>query len=52
MLFRSYDTLDKIDARSLREAVAIGTISAMRMANAETWPDHRSLEEVEKIRKI
>ena len=47
-----HDTLDKIDIRSLREAVAIGAISAMRMANAETWPGHRSLKEVEKIRKM
>jgi hypothetical protein len=42
-----YDTLDKIDARSLREAVAIGAVSGSRMANAEEWPGHRSAKEVE-----
>lgn len=45
-----YDTLDKIDARSLREAVAIGAVSGLRMANAEDWPGHRSAEEVEEIK--
>jgi aminopeptidase YwaD len=46
-----YDTLDKIDARSLREAVAIGAVSGSRMANAEEWPGHRSAKEVEETTK-
>jgi len=45
-----YDTLDKIDVRSLREAVAIGAVSGLRMVNAEEWPGHRTAEEVEKIK--
>ena len=47
-----YDTLDKIDLRSLREAVAIGAISGYRMVNKGDWPKHRTTEEVEEIRKI
>jgi hypothetical protein len=47
-----YDTLDKIDTRSLREAVAIGAVSGYRMANEGDWPVHRTKEEVEEIRKI
>jgi hypothetical protein len=46
-----YDTLDKIDARSLREAVAIGAVSGLRMANAESWPGHRTQNEVEELKK-
>ncbi|MFQ6053122.1 MAG: M28 family peptidase [Candidatus Bathyarchaeia archaeon] len=44
-----FDTLDKIDLRSLRECIAIGAVSGFRMANAEEWPGHRSAEEVEKL---
>jgi Iap family predicted aminopeptidase len=47
-----YDTLDKIDSGSLREAVAIGAVSGYRMANEGDWPEHRTKEEVEEIRKI
>jgi len=36
-----YDTLDKIDLRSMREATTIGAISGLRMVNAEEWPAHR-----------
>jgi hypothetical protein len=36
-----YDTLDKIDIRSMREATTIGAISGLRMLNAEEWPSHR-----------
>jgi hypothetical protein len=36
-----YDTLDKIDLRSLREATAIGALSSFRMVNSEEWPAHR-----------
>ena len=37
-----YDTLDKIDQRSMREVTTIGAISGLRMVNAEEWPSHRS----------
>ena len=47
-----YDTLDKIDPRSLREAVVIGAVSGYRMINEGDWPDHRTPEEVGEIRKI
>lgn len=46
-----YDTLDKIDACSLRETVAIGAISGLRMANAGEWPGHRSAKDVEEAMK-
>jgi len=36
-----YDTLDKIDQRSMREVTTIGAISGLRMVNAEEWPSHR-----------
>ncbi len=44
-----YDTLDKIDPRSFREAITIGAISGYRMANAEDWPAHRTQEEIEAL---
>ncbi|MFB0558837.1 MAG: M28 family peptidase [Candidatus Bathyarchaeia archaeon] len=47
----AYDTLDKIDIRSLREVVAIGAVSGLRMTNADEWPGHRSSEEVEEIKR-
>jgi carboxypeptidase Q len=47
-----YDTLDKIDPRSLKEAVAIGAVSGYRMLNEGDWPEHRTMEEVVEIRKI
>ena len=43
-----YDTVDKIDPRSLREVITIGAISGYRMANAVDWPKHRTPEEIEK----
>jgi len=43
-----YDTVDKIDLRSLREIITIGAISGYRMLNAEDWPKHRTMEEIEK----
>ncbi len=39
-----YDTLDKIDQRSMREVTTIGAISGLRMVNAESWPSHRKPE--------
>ena len=47
-----YDTLDKIDPRSLREAIVIGAVSGYRMVNEGDWPGHRPPEEVGEIRKI
>ena len=47
-----YDTLDKIDPRSLREAVAIGAVSGYKMVNEGDWPEYRTKEDVEEIRKI
>lgn len=46
-----FDTLDKIDMRSLRECIIIGVVSGVRMANAEDWPRHRTAEEVKKFRR-
>ncbi len=46
-----YDTLDKIDIRSMREATAIGAVSGLRMLNAEEWPSHRTKEEVERLKE-
>jgi hypothetical protein len=43
-----YDTVDKIDVRSLREVITIGAISGYRILNAVDWPGHRSPEEIEK----
>jgi Iap family predicted aminopeptidase len=43
-----YDTVDKIDIRSLREVITIGAISGYRMVNAIDWPKHRTPEEIEK----
>lgn len=45
-----YDTLDKIDFRSLREAISIGAVSGLRMLNTGNWPSHRAREEVEKVK--
>jgi Zn-dependent M28 family amino/carboxypeptidase len=36
-----YDTLDKIDLRSMREAITIGAVSTLRMVNSEEWPSQR-----------
>jgi hypothetical protein len=46
----AYDTLDKIEPRSLREVVAIGAVSGYRMMNAESWPVHRGPEEVANLK--
>jgi len=45
-----YDTLDKIEPRSLREVVAIGAVSGYRMINAENWPAHRGPKEVANLK--
>jgi Iap family predicted aminopeptidase len=45
-----YDTLDKIDHRSLKEAIAIGAISGLRMANLDEWPAHRTADEIERYK--
>lgn len=45
-----YDTLDKIDPRSLREAAAIGAVSSIRILDAETWLDHKTGKEVKEAK--
>jgi aminopeptidase YwaD len=39
-----YDTVDKVDLRSLREASTLAARLALRMASAETWPVARREE--------
>jgi len=46
-----YDTFDKIQSRSMREVVAIGAISGLRIVNAENWPEHRTLEEIARAKR-
>ena len=43
-----YDTLDKVEMRSLREAAALATRLAHRMASAEDWPAPRRSQEAVK----
>lgn len=40
-----YDTLDKINIRSLREAAALAARLALRVASREEWPAHRRSQE-------
>jgi Zn-dependent M28 family amino/carboxypeptidase len=40
-----YDTVDKVDLLSLREASALAARLALRMASAETWPVSRRDEQ-------
>ena len=45
-----YDTLDKVQMRSMREAATLAARLALRMASIEDWPvERRSREAVEKI---
>lgn len=45
-----YDTLEKVELRSLREAAALAARLALRMASADTWPaSRRSADEVAQI---
>ncbi|UCC51651.1 MAG: M28 family peptidase, partial [Anaerolineaceae bacterium] len=45
-----YDTLDKVQMRSMREAATLAARLALRMASIEDWPvERRSKEAVEKI---
>lgn len=46
-----YDTVDKINPKSLQDDVVIGAVSAMRILSHEDWPTHRSSEEVEAVRR-
>ncbi len=41
-----FDTVDKVDLRSLREASALAARLALRMADEESWPVSRRDEEV------
>jgi hypothetical protein len=40
-----YDTVDKVDIRSLREASVLAARLALRIANEENWPVQRRAEE-------
>lgn len=42
-----HDTVDKIDIRHLKDVVAIGALSGIRILNSEDWPKHRSREEIQ-----
>lgn len=45
-----YDTLDKVEMRSMREAAALAARLALRMAGEENWPaKRRSAEAVEEV---
>jgi Zn-dependent M28 family amino/carboxypeptidase len=45
-----YDTLDKVEMRSMREAATLAARLALRMASMEVWPTkRRSVEAVEDI---
>ena len=46
-----YDTVDKVSPKSLQDDVVIGAISAMRILAHEDWPSHRSMEDVETLKK-
>ena len=43
-----YDTLDKVEMRSLREAAALATRMALRIASAKDWPALRRSQEAVK----
>jgi hypothetical protein len=45
-----YDTVDKINPRSLQDDVVIGAVSAMRILAHDEWPSHRSIEEVQALK--
>jgi len=42
-----HDTVDKIDLRHLRDVVAIGALSGVRILSSKDWPRHRSHLEIE-----
>ena len=46
-----YDTYDKISVKSMREVVAIGALSGLRMLEMEDFPAHRSPEDIEEARR-
>ncbi len=46
-----YDTIDKISLKGLQNDVAIGAVSTMRILASDDWPEHRSLEEVEVLKR-
>jgi hypothetical protein len=48
---RVFRSRDKINPRSLREAIVIGAKLVYRMVNEEDWPGHRSRKEIDEIKK-
>jgi Iap family predicted aminopeptidase len=44
-----YDTVDKINPKSLQVDVAIGAVSTIRILASEDWPKHRTKEEVKAL---
>jgi len=46
-----YDTVDKINPRSLQEDAVIGAVSTLRVLSAEDWPRHRTSERVQRLRE-
>jgi Zn-dependent M28 family amino/carboxypeptidase len=47
-----YDTFDKLDIRSMREATLIGAVSAFRMLNMSDFPKHRGKKELDRIKNM
>jgi Zn-dependent M28 family amino/carboxypeptidase len=45
----AYDTLDKVDITSLREAAALASRLTLRLANAEDWPAQRRNADAVKV---
>jgi hypothetical protein len=46
-----FDTVDKINPKSLQDDVVIGTVSTMRILSHESWPNHRSSNDVEALKQ-
>jgi len=45
-----YDTVDKVEMRSMREAAVLAARLALRMATAENWPvGKRSAQDVKEV---
>jgi aminopeptidase YwaD len=46
-----YDTVDKINPRSLQDDVVIGAVSTMRILALENWQTHRSSDDIAALRQ-
>ena len=45
-----YDTVDKVQVRSIRECVANSALAAVRLVNADNWPvNHRTPQEIDQL---